>query len=57
MNVREAIISGQFAESEPVRQDDMARLFNVSEIPVCEALKRLEATAGAQRRHAGVRWP
>ncbi|WP_423836664.1 GntR family transcriptional regulator [Stutzerimonas stutzeri] len=55
--MREAIISGQFAESEPVRQDDMARLFNVSEIPVCEALKRLEATAGAQRRHAGVRWP
>jgi DNA-binding GntR family transcriptional regulator len=42
-HLREAIISGQFAEGEPVRQDDVARLFNVSKIPVREALKRLEA--------------
>ena len=42
-HLREAIIGGHFAEDEPVRQDDVARLFNVSKIPVREALKRLEA--------------
>jgi DNA-binding GntR family transcriptional regulator len=42
-HLREAITSGQLAEGEPVRQDDVARLFNVSKIPVREALKRLEA--------------
>lgn len=41
--LRSAIISGALAEGEPVRQDDVARLFNVSKIPVREALKRLEA--------------
>jgi DNA-binding GntR family transcriptional regulator len=41
--LRESIISGQFAEDEPIRQDDIARIFNVSKIPVREALKRLEA--------------
>lgn len=42
-HLREAIISGQLAEGEPVRQDDIAQAFNVSKIPVREALKRLEA--------------
>ncbi|GIZ10742.1 GntR family transcriptional regulator [Pseudomonas sp. NCCP-436] len=42
-HLRDAIVSGQFAEDEPIRQDDIARLFNVSKIPVREALKRLEA--------------
>ncbi|WP_268801081.1 GntR family transcriptional regulator [Pseudomonas huanghezhanensis] len=42
-HLRDAIISGQFAEDEPIRQDDIARVFNVSKIPVREALKRLEA--------------
>jgi DNA-binding GntR family transcriptional regulator len=42
-HLRSAIVAGQFAEDEPVRQDDIARLFNVSKIPVREALKRLEA--------------
>lgn len=42
-HLREAIVAGQFAEDEPIRQDDIARLFNVSKIPVREALKRLEA--------------
>lgn len=42
-HLREAIICGQLAESEPVRQDDIAQIFNVSKIPVREALKRLEA--------------
>lgn len=42
-HLRDAIVSGHFAEDEPVRQDDIAKLFNVSKIPVREALKRLEA--------------
>ncbi|MDH1007993.1 GntR family transcriptional regulator [Pseudomonas nicosulfuronedens] len=42
-HLREAIISGQMAEHEPIRQDDIAQIFNVSKIPVREALKRLEA--------------
>ncbi|WP_448679186.1 GntR family transcriptional regulator [Pseudomonas nicosulfuronedens] len=42
-HLREAIISGQMAENEPIRQDDIAQIFNVSKIPVREALKRLEA--------------
>lgn len=42
-HLREAIIAGQVDEGEPIRQDDVARLFNVSKIPVREALKRLEA--------------
>jgi DNA-binding GntR family transcriptional regulator len=41
--LREAIISGQLLEGEPVRQDDVAQAFNVSKIPVREALKHLEA--------------
>jgi DNA-binding GntR family transcriptional regulator len=42
-HLREAIVSGALAEGEPIRQDDVAQLFNVSKIPVREALKRLEA--------------
>lgn len=42
-HLREAIVAGGIAEGEPIRQDDVARLFNVSKIPVREALKRLEA--------------
>ncbi|MFB9985889.1 GntR family transcriptional regulator [Mesorhizobium kowhaii] len=42
-HIREAIITGEFDEGEPIRQDDVARLFDVSKIPVREALKRLEA--------------
>lgn len=41
--LRHAIITGVVAEGDPVRQDDVARLFKVSKIPVREALKRLEA--------------
>ncbi len=32
-HLREAIIAGHFAEDEPIRQDDIAQLFNVSKIP------------------------
>jgi DNA-binding GntR family transcriptional regulator len=42
-HIRNAIVRGTIEEGEPVRQDDVARLFNVSKIPVREALKRLEA--------------
>jgi DNA-binding GntR family transcriptional regulator len=42
-HLRDAIIVGHFAEGEPIRQDEIAGLFNVSKIPVREALKRLEA--------------
>ncbi|BCH67962.1 MULTISPECIES: GntR family transcriptional regulator [Rhizobium/Agrobacterium group] len=42
-HIREAIVTGEFDEGEPIRQDDVAKLFDVSKIPVREALKRLEA--------------
>jgi DNA-binding GntR family transcriptional regulator len=41
--IREAIVTGELDEAEPIRQDDIAKLFDVSKIPVREALKRLEA--------------
>lgn len=41
--LRQSITSGHLDEGEPVRQDDIAKMFNVSKIPVREALKRLEA--------------
>ena len=40
--LREAIIEGDLAEGEPLRQDDLARRFGTSRIPVREALTRLE---------------
>lgn len=42
-HIREAIVTGVLDEDEPIRQDDIAKLFDVSKIPVREALKRLEA--------------
>ncbi|WP_240233319.1 GntR family transcriptional regulator [Devosia lacusdianchii] len=42
-HIRDAIVSGVLEENDPIRQDDVAKLFNVSKIPVREALKRLEA--------------
>lgn len=41
--LRRAILSEVFAENEPIRQDEIAGKFNVSKIPVREALKKLEA--------------
>ena len=40
--LRKAIIQGQLEEGEPLRQDEIARLFNTSRIPVREAISRLE---------------
>lgn len=41
--IRGAIADGSLNDGEPIRQDEVARRFNVSKIPVREALKRLEA--------------
>jgi len=41
--LRDAIIKGELPEDEPIRQDELAKSFNVSKIPVREALKRLES--------------
>lgn len=41
--IRDSIADGSLSEGEPIRQDDVAKRFNVSKIPVREALKRLEA--------------
>lgn len=40
--LREAIAQGDIREGEALRQDHIARMFNVSRIPVREALTRLE---------------
>ncbi len=40
--LREAITKGDLPEGETLRQDHIAKLFNVSRIPVREALARLE---------------
>ncbi|MPT23592.1 MAG: GntR family transcriptional regulator, partial [Starkeya sp.] len=40
--LRQAIAKGDIAEGQTLRQDHIARMFNVSRIPVREALTRLE---------------
>lgn len=40
--LRRAIIEGDLKDGDPIRQDDIARLFNTSRIPVREAIARLE---------------
>lgn len=53
--IRDAIADGSLNEGEPVRQDEVARLFGVSKIPVREALKRLEAEGLVEfRRNKGA---
>ncbi|NVK19465.1 MAG: GntR family transcriptional regulator [Methylocystaceae bacterium] len=41
--LRDEIISGNLKAGESIRQEYIAKIFNVSRIPVREALKRLEA--------------
>lgn len=53
--LRDAIIRGEIAEGESLRQDSIANMFGVSRIPVREALKRLEAQGLAvSQRYKGV---
>lgn len=40
--LRQAIIEGDLTDGEPLRQDEIAKLFNTSRIPVREAISRLE---------------
>ncbi|WP_106751313.1 GntR family transcriptional regulator [Pannonibacter carbonis] len=40
--LRKAIIEGDLKDGEPLRQDEIARLFNTSRIPVREAITMLE---------------
>lgn len=42
--LRTAIIRGEIEEGQTLRQDAIAKMFNVSRIPVREALKQLEAS-------------
>jgi DNA-binding GntR family transcriptional regulator len=52
--LRQAIITGQFADGEELNQVELASHFNVSRVPIREALRRLQAeglvTAEAHRR-------
>lgn len=46
--LRLRILRGQVAPGEPLRQDDLAREFGVSKIPVREALQRLDTEGVVQ---------
>lgn len=53
--LREAIVEGRMADGETLRQDHIARMFNVSRIPVREALARLEEQGlVTTQRHKGA---
>src|ERR1700752_1165284 len=41
--LRSDIVSGRLAPGEPLRQDEIARSFGVSHVPIREAFLRLEA--------------
>ena len=42
-DIRERILSGELAEGEAIRQEALAREYDVSRMPIREALKRLDA--------------
>lgn len=53
--LRQAIIDGDIADGEPLRQDEIAGLFNTSRIPVREAISRLaEQGLVETRRYKGA---
>lgn len=49
--IREAIISGELAPGEPLRDRDLAERLGVSRTPIREALHRLEAAGLVEARH------
>lgn len=49
-SLRRAVISGALKDGDPLRQEELARHFNTSRIPVREALTRLEQHGLAQIR-------
>ncbi len=53
--LREAIVEGRLKDGDTLRQDQIAGMFNVSRIPVREALARLEEQGlVSTRRHKGA---
>jgi DNA-binding GntR family transcriptional regulator len=46
--MREAIITGEFAEGEPIRQEIFAERYQVSRMPIREALRTLHAEGWVQ---------
>lgn len=53
--LREAIVEGRLADGDTLRQDQIAGMFNVSRIPVREALARLEEQGlVTTQRHKGA---
>ncbi|MDA4844157.1 GntR family transcriptional regulator [Hoeflea poritis] len=54
-SLRQAIIEGELDDGDPLRQDEIAALFNTSRIPVREALTRLEQHGLVEnRRYRGA---
>jgi DNA-binding GntR family transcriptional regulator len=55
-SLRQAIIEGQLSPGESLRQENLAKHFAVSRIPVREALRRLESEGWIElQRHRGAR--
>lgn len=59
-SLRKSILSGQLAPGVPLRQDEIAKQFGISKIPVREALRRLEVESLVRferNKGASVRQP
>lgn len=53
--LRAAIITGEYAAGEPIRQEEIAERFDVSRMPVREAMRLLEAEGLVEQRpHRGA---
>ncbi len=48
--LRKAIVEGELGDGAPLRQDEIARLFNTSRIPVREAISRLQDSGLVRRQ-------
>ena len=54
-SLRQAIIMGEMEDGEPLRQEEIAKAFNTSRIPVREAIARLEQLGLVEaRRYKGA---